>query len=463
MKKRFDWVITGGLAVLPGGVRRLDIGTKDGIIAALEETLDPQEAENRLDAEGQYVFPGVIDAHVHFNEPSFGHWEGFSSGSAALAAGGCTTYADMPLNGNPPTVNLEALRLKNRLAEGNSAVDYMLWGGLVPGNLEELERLAEAGVAGFKAFISNPGGEGEGRFREVDDDTLYRGMETIASFGGLLALHAESEALTKTLSDAAVRAGRTGPLDFAASRPPEAELEAVARALLYSERTGCRLHFVHISTAAALELIGEAKRRGVDVTAETCPHYLILSEQDLLRLGPLAKCAPPLRSGEEQEKLWQALKDGLIDFIASDHSPCPPEMKLDPSLGFFEAWGGISGAQSSLELMFHEGVNRRKLPAALIASLLAEGPARRFGLSDRKGRIAVGLEADLAILDPGASYTLQPEHLLYRHKISPYVGMELSCRVTATLLRGQPVYTAADGLLRPGGGRRVRAGRGLRV
>ncbi|WNS40883.1 allantoinase [Paenibacillus sp. MMS20-IR301] len=458
MKEFYELIIRNGDVVLPGEVRKLDIGVKHGKIAMLGEALGSSRGSRVIDAAGQYVLPGMIDMHVHFNEPAFGHWEGFRSGSASLAAGGCTCYADMPLNGNPPTVNLAALRLKAEAAAGNSAVDYMLWGGLVPGNLEELEELASAGVAGFKAFISNPGGEGEGRFREVDDDTLYQGMVRIAAAGGILALHAESEAVTAALGAAAVREGRSGARDFAASRPPEAELEAVARALLYSERTGCRLHFVHISTAAALELIHEAKERGLDVTAETCPHYLVLNEEDLEELGPLAKCAPPLRSREEQDRLWAALAAGRVDLIASDHSPCPADLKLAPGLSFFEAWGGISGAQSSLELMFHEGVQKRGLPVTQMSALLSALPARRFGLEHRKGSIAEGMDADLVLLDPHAAYTLQAEDLLYRHKHSPYAGMTLSCRVQATICRGKVVYTAAEGLVDGSSGEWIRPG-----
>jgi len=447
MKNSYELVIRNGNVVLPGEVLKLDIGVIDGTIAAISGDLAISPDTKVFDAEGQYVLPGMIDMHVHFNEPAFGHWEGFRSGSAALAAGGCTTYADMPLNGNPPTVNMAALKLKTEAAAGNSAVDYVLWGGLVPGNLDDLEELALAGVTGFKAFLSNPGGEGEGRFREVDDDTLYQGMRKIAALGGILALHAESEDITAALSADAVRSGRTSARDFAAARPAEAELEAVFRALLYSERTGCRLHFVHISTSAAIEMIHEAKLRGLDVSAETCPHYLILNEDNMETLGPLAKCAPPLRSAEEREKLWKVLADGKIDIIASDHSPCPPELKLNPGLSFFEAWGGISGAQSSLELMFHEGVNMRGLPVTLISKLLSELPARRFGLQDRKGSIALGLDADLVLLHPDCSYTLAPENLLYRHKHSPYTGMTLSCKVTATISRGCIVYTADSGVI----------------
>lgn len=455
-KEAYELIIRNGEVVLPGEVRRLDVGVKHGRIAALGEALQASPDTRVMDAAGQYVLPGMIDMHVHFNEPALGHWEGFRSGSAALAAGGCTCYADMPLNGNPPTVSLEALRLKAEAAAGNSAVDYLLWGGLVPGNLEELEGLAAAGVAGFKAFISNPGGEGEGRFREVDDDTLYQGMQRIAAAGGILALHAESEAVTSVLGAAAMREGRTSARDFAASRPPEAELEAVARALLYSERTGCPLHFVHISTAAALELIHQAKQRGLEVSAETCPHYLILDEDSMETLGPLAKCAPPLRSSGERERLWAALAAGRVELIASDHSPCPPELKLAPELSFFEAWGGISGAQSSLELMFHEGVQVRGLPVTQISALLSGQPARRFGLEQRKGAIAVGLDADLVLLDPNAAYTLRAEDLLYRHRHSPYAGMTLSCKVKATLCRGKVVYTAGDGIVHGGGGEWLR-------
>ncbi|MNC36809.1 Allantoinase [compost metagenome] len=258
------------------------------------------------------------------------------------------------------------------------------------------------------------------------------------------------------LSAGAVRSGRTGARDFAASRPAMAELEAVSRALLYSERTGCRLHFVHISTAAAVEMIHAAKLRGLDVTAETCPHYLVLNEDSIELLGPVAKCAPPLRSPEEQEKLWKVLAEGQIDLIASDHSPCPPELKLDPGLTFFEAWGGISGAQSSLELMFHEGVHVRGLPVTQIAALLSEQPARRFGLDHRKGSIAPGLDADLVLLNPKASYTLAAGDLLYRHKHSPYIGMTLSCKVTATVCRGNVVYTAEQGVVSAAGGEWLR-------
>lgn len=457
MGERFDRIVRGGQVVLPDEVRVLDIGIKDGRIAALAEHLDATEDTLELDARGRWVLPGMVDVHVHFNEPNMGHWEGFATGSAALAAGGATCYVDMPLNGLPPTVNVTALRLKEELAAGSSVVDYAFWGGLVPGNLEELKALAAEGVPAFKAFLSNPGGDGEERFREVDDVTLLEGMKRIASFGGLLALHAESDAITSKLADEAARDGRTGPLDFVRTRPVIAELEAVNRALLFAEQTGCRLHIVHVSSPEAIELIDQAKRRGVDVTAETCPHYLALSERDLQRLGAVAKCAPPLRDEARIARMWEQLAEGKIDVIASDHSPCPEELKLAPELTFMQAWGGIAGAQSSLELLLHEGHAIRGIPLPKLAALLASNPAKRFGLYPRKGEIAVGFDADLAIVDPEASYVLGKDDLLQKHKFSPYVGRTFSCRVMSTLVRGTVVYEAGIGIQAPGHGIQLRS------
>ncbi|PZD96099.1 allantoinase AllB [Paenibacillus sambharensis] len=440
-----DLVIHGGSVVLPNRVMPLDIAIRDGRITALSSRGESEgwPAERRVDASGLHVFPGMIDVHVHFNEPNLGHWEGFAAGSAALAAGGCTTYIDMPLNGNPPTVTVKAFEAKLKLASGQSAVDYCLWGGLVPGNAGELEGMARAGAAGFKAFLSDPGGVGEGRFRQADDWTLYEGMKRIASFGGLLALHAENDTITSMLGEAAAAEGRTDASSFAASRPVAAETEAVGKALHFAALTGCRLHFVHISSPDAVRMITDAKAAGLDVTAETCPHYLLLTDEDMAAIGPAAKCAPPLRGREQIEQLWALLEEGQIDLIASDHSPCPTSMKEPASGSFLDAWGGISGAQSSLELMLDEGVKRRGLSCERISKLLSGNPARRFGLYPNKGEIMVGAEADLALVDMNRSYTLQAEHLKYRHKHSPYIGRTIGCRVAATYVRGVKVYDLA--------------------
>jgi len=449
--KRFDLIVRGGTVVLPDAVARLDIGIRDGKIAELEAELDPADADGSVDVSGCHVLPGMIDAHVHLNEPGNGHWEGFETGSAALAAGGCTTYIDMPLNGVPPAVTAMALRRKAELAAGRSAVDYAFWGGLMPGRLHELKDLMAAGAVAFKAFMSEPGGAGEERFRASDDCTLYEGMARIAELGGLLAVHAENDAITSGLAAKFRAEGRVSARDYAASRPPEAELEAVHRALFFAERTGCRVHFVHISTAEALRMIDAAKRRGVDASAETCPHYLLLTLDDLERIGPVAKCAPPLRDEAERERMWRMLADGFIDFISSDHSPCPADWKtVGPDGSFFDVWGGIAAAQSSLELMTGEGL-RRGLTLPAIAKLLADGPARRFGLS-RKGRIAPGFDADLAVVDLNRSYVLERDHLLQSHKHSPYVGWTIRCKVMKTFVRGRLVYDEALGIAEPGRG-----------
>lgn len=442
MTNQFDLVIRKGTVVLREEVRQLDIGIQGGTIAALGENLVCSEDTPVYDAEHLHIMPGMVDAHVHFNEPALGHWEGFASGSAALAAGGCTTYIDMPLNGVPPTVRLSALERKLAAADGHSLVDYALWGGLVPGNVGNLQELAEAGVIGFKAFMSCPGGEGEDIFAEVDDLTLYEGMKEIAHLGLVLALHAESEEIVSKLAAQALAEGRRGALDFVATRPIAAELEAVNRALFYADETGCKLHFVHISSAEAVQAITEAKAKGLDVTVETCPHYLVLTSADLERLGSVAKCAPPLRTSEDQAHLWAVLADGQLDILASDHSPCPTHMKQGD---FFEAWGGISGAQSSLELMLDEGHLRREVPLPMLSRMLSLEPAKRFGLHPRKGEIALGADADFALVDMKLSYSLQECDLHYRHKHSPYVGKAFGCRVKATFLRGTRVYELGEG------------------
>lgn len=440
---RWDLIIRKGTVVLQDACRQLDIGIRNGKIVALGDNLDYSEQTIVYDAEGLTILPGMIDAHVHFNEPALGHWEGFATGSASLAAGGCTTYIDMPLNGVPPTVRLSALELKLEAAKGQSHVDYALWGGLVPGNVGELEALAQAGVIGFKAFMSCPGGEGEDIFAEVDDETLVNGMKEIARLGLVLALHAESEEIVSKLAGEAMLAGKRSALDFIATRPISAEVEAVSRALGYAEMTGCKLHFVHISSAEAVRIITKAKAEGMDVTVETCPHYLALTDVEVERLGPVAKCAPPIRTADDQARLWAELKAGRFDIIASDHSPSPKHMKQGD---FFAAWGGISGAQSSLELMLDEGHLRREVPLTELARMLALTPAKRFGLYPRKGEIAIGADADLALVDLATGYTLQESDLLYRHKQSPYVGKAFGCSVKSTFLRGVKVYERGVGV-----------------
>ncbi|MCL9663372.1 allantoinase AllB [Paenibacillus hunanensis] len=444
MTHRLDVIIQGGTVVLPDRVEVLDIGIQDGKIVQLAPSLQGQQALRTIDANGLYVLPGAVDIHVHFNEPGLASWEGFTTGSAALAAGGITTYVDMPLNGVPPTTSKERLELKQQAANGNSYVDYALWGGLVEGNVDQLQGLVEGGVPGFKAFMSEPGGDGEDIFTRADQATLREGMKELARLGYVLALHAEDEEMVAALAAEAQAAGNIRELDYAHSRPIEAEVRAVRNALQLGQETGCALHFVHISSREAVDVIIAAKAAGQNVTVETCPHYLVLTEQDLLQKGVVAKCAPPLRSEAEQEQLWQAVQMGLIDIVASDHSPCPPELKQTDN--FFKAWGGIAGAQSTLLLMLEEGYHRRSLTLPALMTMLAQRPAERLGLAHCKGLIAEGMDADLVLVDLSRGKTLQRSDLLDKHRQSPYIGYTFSSTIVETIIRGSTVYSEQQGL-----------------
>ncbi|HZU04266.1 MAG TPA: allantoinase AllB, partial [Ktedonobacteraceae bacterium] len=346
---QYDLLLRRGMLVTSTGVSQADLAVADEHIVAIAPEL-AGNAKEEIDASGLHVFPGVIDAHVHFNEPGRSEWEGFATGTRALAAGGSTTFFDMPLNAHPPTIDAKSFHLKCQAAEASSFVDFALWGGLVPGNLDRLEELAECGVIGLKAFMSNSGIDD---FPAVDDLTLYEGMAQAARLGLTVAVHAENDQITSALARRALEQGRTGVRDYLSSRPIIAELEAIERAILFAQETACSLHIVHVSSGRGVRLVAAARARGIDVSCETCPHYLVLTEDDVETIGVLAKCAPPLRSQTEQEALWQHLLAGSIPMVASDHSPAPAEMKNTAT--FFQAWGGISGCQSLMQLLLTEG------------------------------------------------------------------------------------------------------------
>jgi allantoinase len=353
----------------------------------------------------------------------------------------------MPLNSIPPTLDGPSFDAKRNALEGRSHADFALYGGLTPQSLDAMEELAARGVVGFKAFMVPSGVE---EFRHADDLTLLRGMENAAALGLPVLLHAESAALTGALGEEARSRGETDAAAFARSRPIISELEAVSRALLYAEETGCAVHFVHLSNSRAVELVRRAvAERGLDATCETCPHYLFLTDEDAARTGPTAKCAPPLRPEAERARLVEALRAGRIDTVGSDHSPSPPSLKETDT--FAAAWGGISGVQTTLRTLLTIGL---ELPA--IAAVAADAPARRFGLA-AKGRISPGYDADLTLIDPGAESVLTAEELHDRHRLSPYVGRRLRGRVERVFLRGRTVFRrgAAGGgaLVEPPGGR----------
>ncbi|GER67607.1 allantoinase [Weizmannia acidilactici] len=430
----YDLLLRNGFIVLPDEVKQADIAVIDGKIVRIGPKI-PGNGQKEIDAAGKYVFPGMIDIHVHFNEPGREDWEGFETGSKMIAAGGGTVFFDMPLNGIPSTVTKEALLQKAEIATQKSVTDFGLWGGLVPGNLADLKDLAESGVIGFKAFLSDSGNP---EFERADDFTLLNGMKEIAAFEKILALHSESAAITDWLKQQKEQQGALSADDYLETRPVLAEAEAVERAITYAKLTGCALHFVHISSEAAIQKIEAAKQEGVDVTVETCPHYLLFTHDDLDEKGAVAKCAPPLRQQEEQEKLIQLFIEGKFDMIASDHSPCPYALK-DPAVhSLFEAWGGISGGQFTL-LSAIELAKKHDIPLTNVAKWTAENPAKRFGLSG-KGSIAEGKDADFAVVALDETFTVSEENFFAKHKQSLYTGHTFPCKISMTLSNGEVIY-----------------------
>jgi allantoinase len=426
-----DVIVRNGWVVNADGRRQADIAVVGGRIAEIANAL-PSGRSEEIDAQGLLVLPGLIDVHLHFNEPGRTGWEGGATGSRALAAGGGTTFFDMPLNSTPCTLNGREVQRKRAALEESSIADFGLWGGLTPDSLPNLAEMAHAGVVGFKAFMCD---SGLPEFPCADDRTLLDGMKEAARLGLPVAVHAESEAITQALAQGIT--GR-GVRDFLASRPVAAETEAVGRALRLAQEAGAKLHIVHMSCGAAVALAVEARRQGVDVSIETCPHYLFFDEGDLERIGVDAKCAPPLRP--ENADLWRALAGGQVDIVGSDHSPSEPSMKNDAD--FRGSWGGIAGVQSTLAVLLDSGYHERNLALERIVSLVCSTPAERFRIAN-KGRIEVGYDADLVLVDPDQSFTLASEDLHQRHKRSPYIGSTFRGTVRQTIRRGEAIF--ADG------------------
>lgn len=431
---QFDSIIKGATLVTPEGPVEKQLGICDGKIAAIEAELTGS-SNQEIVAVGALVIPGIIDSHVHLNEPGHTDWEGFETGSKAAVAGGISCLFDMPLNSIPTTTTVDAFEMKKRCALKSCMTDFALWGGLVPGNIGDLGPLYEAGVIGFKAFMSNSGLD---EFPYSDLGTLKSGMQIISKLPGMrLALHAEDNELTTRLTTEAILRRTTTATDFLNTRPIEAELLAIQEAINLSGETECPIHIVHVSCPEGIDLITKAKAKGLDITVETCPHYLCMTNQALDSLGSLAKCAPPLRGQGTVIALREKIRSHEIDTIGSDHSPCPTELKQGAT--FFDAWGGISSLQHSGPLTYSLLIKELQIPLEQTARLMSEKPAERFGLPN-KGSLRVGMDADLAIANFKNKAPITNESLYYRNPHSPYVGMTPSFSIETTMIRGAVVF-----------------------
>lgn len=414
-----------------------DLGIVEGKFAEVEPNLRGT-ARVEIDATKFSILPGVIDAHVHFNEPGRTDWEGFETGSRAAAAAGTTTVFEMPLNAHPPTIDGANFDAKRAAVEKTSLVDFGLWGGLIPGNLDQLEILRDRGVIGLKGFMCDSGIDD---FPYVTTPILREGMKRAAELDLLVAVHAESQELTQKLTERKLAEQKTTVRDFLDTRPIEAELDAIECAIDLAAETKCRLHVVHVSCGRGVALVAEARTKGLDVSCETCPHYLVLTDSDMERLGAVAKCAPPLRSDSERQSLRDRLGD--VTTIGSDHSPSPWAMK--DRQNFFEVWGGISGCQHLLPLLLD-----CPIPLQRVVDLTSRQVAERFRVK-QKGEIAIGKDADFTIVDRDAEESVMTESLFYRHQHSPYVGRRMRGRVIRTVLRGETIFEKGKPPAKPKG------------
>ncbi|HEX4336858.1 MAG TPA: allantoinase AllB [Polyangiaceae bacterium] len=423
--------------VLPDGTAPATVLFADGRIEAI--ATGPTLLEGVLDVGDLVVSPGIVDCHVHVNEPGRTEWEGFETATRAAAAGGVTTLVDMPLNSIPVTTSADALAAKVASSENERFVDVGFWGGVVPRNANELPGLARAGVLGCKAFLVHSGID---EFPNATEADLRAAMPVLRDHGLPLLAHAELDLGAPPLHESPrAYAG------YLASRPPEWEDAAIRLLVRLCRETGCAVHVVHLSSAGSLETLRRAKAEGLPISAETCPHYLCLEAEQVPDGATYFKCAPPIREHENRERLWQGLFDGVIDFVVTDHSPCTPHLKLPERGDFQEAWGGIASLQLGLPAVWTEAV-RRGATVEQLAAWMSAGPARFAGQSGKKGRLAKGFDADVVVWDPDARFDVKAESLHYRHKISPYLGATLRGRVHRTFLRAQEVY---DGVGHPAG------------
>ncbi len=422
--------------VTPEGVRAATVRIRDGVIEALSAYNDAASGKDIYDAGESVVMPGLVDTHVHINEPGRTAWEGFHTATRAAAAGGVTTLIDMPLNSIPATTTAEALEIKRAAAQKKCWVNVGFWGGVVPGNAGNLRALHQAGAFGYKCFLV-PSGVPE--FANVSEKDLRETLPMLAALDAPLLVHSE---LPGPIEAAARKLAKSDPAKYKtwlASRPPGAETKAVAMMIRLAREFNARVHIVHVSSELSVALIRRAKKAGVRITAETCPHYLFFSSDSIPNGRTEFKCAPPIRDLRNAKNLWNALEAGAVDFVVSDHSPSPPALKCLRSGDFFKAWGGIASLQLGLPAIWTK-LRRQKDSLKHLVRWMSSGPAQLAGLAKHKGALAAGYDADVVVWNPEQRFTVRPKMLEHRHKLTPYANQSLFGVVETTFLRGQMIY-----------------------
>jgi len=433
----FDLLVKNGKFITPAGIVHKDMAVADGKIAGFFEPKDKAGAKKIVDARNLFVLPGVVDEHTHLDEPGYADWEDFYHGSRAAAKGGVTTILDMPLNNIPPVTSAVRLKKKAAIASGKSYVDFALWGALIRTNRDDLTDLAEAGAIAYKCFMCDAGSE----YTDLNLDEIEDRLSYLKTWHGLAGFHCEDYQMLKDAEEACLKQGKTSRQDYLNVHSVESEKKAVTDIIRIVQKTGSKAHICHVSHPDVAEVIAEAKKDGISVTAETCPQYLLLNEQDYLKRGGIFKCSPPLRSEDAREKLWQYVADGTLDSVASDHSPCTLERKDESGpKGAFGAWGGLSGVQTTLQGFWNLAVEEHEASPLLVAKVLAENPAKIFGLWGRKGALLPGFDADFVLLDAGRSWEIKASQLEYLNKFSAFAGLKGKGLPVETYLRGRCIY-----------------------
>lgn len=436
----FDLLIRNGKIVTAEWISKGMVAVKDGKIAALLDVGIEVAAEKIIDAEGKYIFPGAIDTHAHLNDPGYTWREDYEHGTRAAAVGGYTTVIDMPLQNEPAMTTAELFDQKVYAVQDGAYVDYCFWGGLIPDNFEDLRGLHDKGCVAFKSFI----GPVSPDYGTLSYGQAYEAMQRIQEFGGRAGFHCEDYSTIKWQEQRMNREGRLDWQGFLDSRPVIAEMMATMNMIEISKVTGCKVHICHVSSPDVAQKIKEAQLEGYDITAETCAHYLSMTNQDVLENGELFKCAPPLRSQADVDRLWTYVENGTFSGIASDHSPCSYEEKFHEILGekietVFDVWGGISGIQSGFQTAFYEGCVKRGICPSVLANVMAKQPAKAFGIYGKKGDIKPGFDADLVILDPDREWEISEDTLLYKNQISAFTGRKGKGIPVCTIVRGNIV------------------------